>query len=104
VHIRPVLRGFGQKQSEAVEDDFRVGMIQEYLEDKTEVCILELWQEALKNGDSKPSKKDSIDIALILTGSFPEWEKQTAVKRFPEYGIQKWWKKVSPMSDFVDIL
>lgn len=93
-----------QKQSEAVEDDFRVGMIQEYLEDKTEVCILELWQEALKNGDSKPSKKDSIDIALILTGSFPDWEKQTAVKRFPEYGIQKWWKKTSAMTDFVEIL
>lgn len=83
-----------QKQAEAVEDDFRVGMIQDYLENKTEVCILELWQQALKNGDSKPSKRDSNDIALIMSG-LAEWEKQPSVKRFTEYGIQKWWKKIN---------
>ena len=92
-----------QKQAEAVEDDFRVGMIQDYLDDKTEVCILELWQQALKNGETKPSKKDSLDIALILTGNFPEWEKQSVVKRFPEYGVQKWWKRTTVL-DYEDIL
>lgn len=92
-----------QKQAEAVEDDFRVGMIQDYLEDKTEVCILELWQQALKNGESKPSKKESIDIALILSGNFPEWEKQSIAKRFPEYGVQKWWKRTN-LTDYEDIL
>ena len=92
-----------QKQAEAVEDDFRVGMIQDYLEGRDEVCILELWQQALKNGESKPSKKESIDIALILTGNFPEWEKQSVVKRFPEYGVQKWWKRTN-LTDYEDIL
>lgn len=92
-----------QKQAEAVEDDFRVGMIQDYLDDKTEVCILELWQQALKNGETKPSKKDSIDIALILSGSFPEWEKQNNPKRFSGYGLQKWWKRTTIL-DYEDIL
>ncbi|MBP5432161.1 VapE domain-containing protein [Ruminococcus sp.] len=92
-----------QKQSEAVEDDFRVGMIEDYLDGRDEVCILELWQQALKNGETKPSKKDSIDIALILSGSFPDWEKQPAVKRFPNYGIQKWWK-CTKFTEYEDIL
>ena len=39
-------------QSGAVQDDYRVGMIEAYLEDKDEVCSLELWQEGLQN--SKP--------------------------------------------------
>ena len=78
-------------------------MIQDYLDDKNEVCVLELWQKALKNGDTKPSKKDSIDIAMILSGQFPDWEKQEKTKRFPQYGLQRWWKRTTPF-DYEDIL
>ena len=93
-----------QKQTDAVEDDFRVGMIQDYLEDKAEICVLELWQKALNMGDTKPTKRDSNDIALILSGNFSEWEKQPVPKRFSDYGLQRWWKKTSFVSDFEDIL
>jgi hypothetical protein len=80
-------------QAAAVEDDYRVGMIEDYLEDRTEVCVLEIWQNALKMGEfSKPSKKDSTEIALILQG-FDGWEKQPKVKRFADFGVQKWWRK-----------
>jgi hypothetical protein len=41
---------------------------------------------------SKPSKKDSTEIALILQG-FDGWDKQPKVKRFANFGVQKWWKK-----------
>lgn len=100
---RELIETIRQKQAEAVEDDFRIGMIQDYLEDKTEVCILELWQKALKSGDSKPTKKDSLDISLILSANFSEWEKQRVVKRFPDYGVQKWWKRTN-LPDYEDIL
>ena len=82
-----------EMQAAAVEDDYRVGMIEDYLDGKTEICVLELWQNALNMGEfSKPSKKDSNEIGLIMQG-FSEWEKQPNPKRFKQFGLQKWWRK-----------
>ena len=37
--------------------DGQTAMIEDYLEERTEVCVLEIWQNALKMGEfSKPSK------------------------------------------------
>lgn len=80
-------------QNLAVEDDYRTGLVAAYLENKEEVCVLELWQEALQNYPQKPTKKDSNDISLIMQ-SFNNWEKQENPKRFQLYGLQKYWKKV----------
>lgn len=88
-----------QKQAEAVEDDYRVGMIEDYLDNHNEVCVLEIWQNALKMGDfSKPTKKDSVEIGLIMQ-SMPEWVKQPKVRRFEDYGVQRWWKKEDDPED-----
>lgn len=79
------------RQNEAVEDDFRVGLISDYLATHSEVCILELWKNALKMGDfTKPTKKDSNEIAVILQG-MDGWVKAENVKRFPDYGVQRYW-------------
>ena len=93
-----------EMQAAAVEDDYRVGMIEDYLTDKKEICVLEIWQRALKMSEfSKPSKKDSNEIGLIMQ-SMPGWEKQQTVKRFDDFGVQKWWARVRekpqiPVSD-----
>ena len=93
-----------EMQAAAVEDDYRVGMIEDYLTDKKEICVLEIWQRALKMSEfSKPSKKDSNEIGLIMQ-SMSGWEKQPAVKRFDDFGVQKWWMRVRekpqiPVSD-----
>lgn len=80
-----------KKQQDAVEDDYRVGMISDYIKDKSEVCVLELWQEALKMGNfSKPEKKDSNEIGLIMQ-SLDGWEKAKKTKRIAGYGVQKYW-------------
>lgn len=79
-----------QKQSEAVEDDYRVGMIENYLKNREKVCILELWRNALDNQFSKPTRKESNDIALILQ-SLGNWERAEKPERTTEYGIQKFW-------------
>lgn len=82
-----------KKQQEAVEDDYRVGMISDYIKDKSEVCVLELWQEALKMGNfSKPEKKDSNEIGLIMQ-SLDGWEKAKKTKRIAGYGVQKYWAR-----------
>lgn len=87
---RDVLETIRQKQSEAVEDDYRVGMIENYLKNREKVCILELWKHALDNQFSKPTRKESNDIALILQ-SLGGWERAEKPERTTEYGIQKFW-------------
>lgn len=80
-------------QSRAVEDDYREGLIEEYLKDKEEVCVLQIWKYAFDNERSKPSKKDSNEIALILN-KVEGWEKQKRMKRFGEFGPQMYWMKI----------
>lgn len=75
-------------QDEAMEEDYRVGLIMDYLEHKAETCILELWIKALNEPDRKPTKKDSNDIAQILISS-GEWERSKTVKTINSYGRQK---------------
>lgn len=81
------------EQKKAVEEDYREGLIEGYLEDKTEVCILELWEKALDMGAySKPTKKDSNEIALIMQ-NMEGWTKLNKSKRTVSYGVQRCWVK-----------
>ena len=84
---------FRKKQLEATQDDYRIGMIRDFLETKEEVCIPMLWHEALKmRSDLKPTRKDSNEIALIMQ-SMEGWVRQDYNKRFKDYGTQKFWLK-----------
>ena len=91
-----------ERQADAVEDDYRVGMIEAYLENKNEVCIFELWEKALQNsnGFSKPTRKDSSEIVLLMQ-NFPEWVKSSKARRTKDYGVQKCWVRegISPVND-----
>lgn len=89
---RKLLNEIRARQDEAVEDDYREGMIAAYLSARDKVCIIELWQNALGNSYSKPTKKDSNDIALILQAT-GEWERNTKAERYLHYGSQKVWTK-----------
>ena len=54
-----------------------------------------LWnygKKHLNNEFTKPTKKDSNDIALILQ-SLGGWERETKSIRTSDYGIQRVWKK-----------
>ena len=95
---RDLIEQIQAEQANAVEDDYRVGMIESYLENQNEVCILELWKVALGNEFSKPSKKDSNDISLILQ-NFADWDKEDKPKRIKEFGLQRYWKRVKPISE-----
>ncbi len=104
---RNLLPEIREQQAAATEDDYRIGMIEAYLEGKTEVHCVELWQEALKNGTmDNPDKNERKEISLIMQG-FPEWERQKGPKRFPVYGLQRYWKRVEKPKeeqlDFIEI-
>ena len=92
---RALIAEIRQKQEDATEDDYRIGLIEDYLDGKTEVCVLEIWKKALKGNEfSSPSKKDSQEISIIMQ-SMQGWERAKKVKRFAEYGVQRYWVKKS---------
>ena len=88
----------------AVEDDYRVGLIAAYLKDKSAVCTLELWQEALKNGIyTNPSRRDSIEIGQIM-GMMEEWEREKYPAKYGKYGSQRGWRRLKTKEkDFDEI-
>ena len=95
---RNLLDTIREHQAAAVEDDYRVGMIKAYLDEKAvdkvhylrdKVCSVELWQEALKEY-GKPSRKDSNELSMIMQ-SIPGWSKSRNAYRFDKYGSQKCW-------------
>ena len=64
------------------------GLIEDYLKTHNRVCIIELWQNALKVEKIKPAKKDSNEISLILQSL--GW-KNIGKKYFSVYGKQVAW-------------
>jgi predicted P-loop ATPase len=87
---------FRQKQMAATEDDYRDGMVSAFLEDKNEVCVLEIWRDALQMSEFvKPTKKDSNEIGIIMQNQIG-WIKQERVKRFEKWGVQKYWARAKP--------
>lgn len=86
-----------EHQSQAVEDDYRIGMIEDYLmnEKISIVCVLELWYEALKES-MRPTKKDSMEISAIMQ-TMKGWLKSSKPTRINKYGVQKYWYRDKQM-------
>lgn len=75
---------------DAWKDDYRVGLIEEYLKGKSKVCIFQIWSDVFHDGKKCPpkiSRKDSNEIAKILVDAL-RWERGYAEK-FPGIGQQK---------------
>ncbi len=95
------------EQSTALEDDWRVATISDYLENPNigKVCVLQLWREALGYGDfSKPTRKDSDEICLIMQG-VDDWERATYPLRIIGYPKSVGWVRKNGIStnDFGDL-
>lgn len=100
---RDLLKEIREKQEEAVEDDYRVGMIESYLSNKDKVCIMELWKNALENEYSKPTRRESNEITLILQ-SIGGWERGK-IEKHKSFGNQLTWNKKTSekLKDLPDI-
>lgn len=92
---RDLIKQIREAQNDAEEDDWRVGAIMSYLEQKEEndtVSVIELWYNALDEPiDRKPTRSDSIDIAKIIN-QIPGWLRCKTPKRV-KWGLQKVWQK-----------
>ena len=98
---KEVLELIRAAQEAAMEDDWRIGAIEQYLEDMKKkpndtVSVIELWHNALKMPeDSKPGRADSIAITQIIT-NVPGWVKCDQVVRTAKWGRQKVFRKINP--------
>ena len=92
-----------EQQKAATEDDVIEGLILDYLDKHTVVCVLELWEKALGNmPPSKPTRKESNDIVLILQSS-GKWRKPKSVRRYGKYGVQRVWEKIPDENGFIEV-
>ena len=94
---REVLEQIRAAQDAAMEDDWREGAIRQYLDDQktkqgSTVCVIELWHRALSEPEeSKPTRKDSIEITQIIS-NMPGWI-QGPNKITTPWGRQKYFRK-----------
>ena len=92
---RELLAEIRAMQGGAVEDDWRVGAIEDYLEQNPnrQICVMELYQKALGGGDfGKPTRKESDDIVQIMQG-MSGWVRSKNPVRLKPYGRQMCWSK-----------
>lgn len=80
-----------QMQKNALEDDWRIGAIESFLEKKSETCVLEIWAEALGMFD-KPNKSQSRELGIILD-NLEGWERGEGNKIMEKYKKQRFWKR-----------
>ena len=84
-----------EAQEAATEDDYRVGMIESWLE-KTrlnEVCTNMIWRQALKQDYDAPTRADCTSIGLIMQ-NMRGWKRCATKKDFGEYGKQRFWRRI----------
>ena len=87
-----------EAQENAMQDDWRVGAIQTFLEKKSPgelTCVREVCHRALSpNPDfpKEPTLAESKDIGRILN-KLPDWERVNGSRKVGAYGNQKAWKK-----------
>ena len=98
---KEVLEQIRAAQEAAMEDDWRIGAIEDYLDSQKKtpnstVSVIELWHNALKMPDDmKPSRKESIEITQIIT-NIPGWVAcPTLISTF-KWGRQRGFKKANP--------
>lgn len=88
---RDLLPTIRDEQEQAMEDDYRIGMIRSYMDRKQKgqtVSVIELWFKALlQDAKTRPTRKDSIEIMQIAS-RIPGWERQNKAI-WTKYGTQK---------------
>jgi len=93
-----------KEQDNAMEDDWRVGAIRDYLDQmkkdpRATVSVIELWHRALgEPEDCKPQRKDSIEISQILL-SIDGWHRTNSTAVTP-WGTQKTFVRDRPYFPF----
>lgn len=97
---RDLINEYRKAQDDALQDDWRIGAVQTYLDDKPVgafVCIKELMTEVISpdhEHPQNPTPKDSKDLGIMMS-LMDGWEKSPQMKHTLKYGRQRGWVKVT---------
>lgn len=105
---RSLVKEYREAQENAMQDDWRVGAIIDFLDKKLPgelTCVREVCHRALSNNPDMPREPtlvESKDIGAIIT-RLPHWEK-AGRKYIANYGQQRCWRKAddAPMPEQAD--
>ena len=100
-----LLAQYQEKQDEAMEDDWRVGKIESFLEsfgNGEQICAVQIFTDCLyPDSPVRPKNSDSRAIGQIMA-KMKGWE-SCGIKTTDKYGRQRCWKKTGP-SKPVDVI
>ena len=92
--VKPLI---DQAQELAMEEDYRIGMIQNWLDKSAPdtVCGGMVWEEALQQELSRFTKTDQSQIGLIMNNNIIGWKRcrPGQMKTFTKYGRQRFWTR-----------
>ena len=82
-------------QLDYLEDDPKIGMIQEWLDntDNSRVCAMMIWKEALGNMYVEPRPQDINAIHEIMKNNITGWKSCKGKVRCGKYGVQRSYDK-----------
>ncbi len=89
---RKLITEIKANQEGATEIDYRIDLIRDYLEGRQRVCVLSIWENALKEKYTHPTKKDSTEIGLIMQ-QMDGWERSPNPIYIENYGTVRGWIK-----------
>ncbi len=88
-------------QKEFMPEDAKVGIIQIWLDELSEnyVCSMMIYKEAFSHEFDTPKDWELKEINKVMNHSIVGWEKVSS-HRFPKYGTQRGWKRVTDENGF----
>ena len=88
-------------QKEFMPEDTKVGIIQIWLDELSEnyVCSMMIYKEAFSHEFDTPKDWELKEINKVMNHSIVGWEKVSS-HRFPKYGTQRGWKRVTDENGF----
>lgn len=79
-------------QSDAMVDDGKIGIIEDYLVGKQRTCAIEIWSEALHEF-GRPAKWQASEINNIVS-NIPGWQRMKSPTKFGKFGNQRGFQKL----------
>lgn len=92
-------------QDNAVEDDPKVGMIMDFLDNKKvgdRVCNIEIFTNCL-NGLRKNCDRFQQKEISRLMANLPDWKRGNSTHRFEGIGPQRYWEKIEVIDEWEDL-
>lgn len=100
---KDLIKEYREHQEEAMQDDWRVGAIMEFLDKKLPgeyTCVREICHRALSSDLDRPHEPSLIeakDIGMIMNRA-SDWERRSP-RKIGSYGKQRCWQKIQPAEE-----